>query len=66
MNESVKGSLTQHLNSPPEAINPDALPSAIETNSPQKKEKSKHLLELFATLYFLASIGFGVYNYVKT
>jgi hypothetical protein len=46
-------------------LDTNKLPSAIETNTPEKKESSAHLLELFATIYFLVSIAGGVYNLVR-
>lgn len=44
MNESAKPYLAAPLNPNPEQFNADALPEAIETNEPQKKKSSLHLL----------------------
>jgi|JI6StandDraft_1071083.scaffolds.fasta_scaffold13094_8 hypothetical protein len=63
MNESAKPYLAAPLAPPPEEFNADALPDAIDTNEPQRKQSSKHLLELFATLYLFASIAGGVYYF---
>lgn len=53
--------MNQPFNPGAAGMNVDALPEAIESNEPVKQESSKHILELVATLYLLASIGGGVY-----